>query len=786
MKLQRILVLGLASLTASFSTSLSRANDTFPGDASSRSVARVSILTGDVSVRRSASGEYVAGALNAPVVAGDSIATGPSGRAEVQFNAANVLRIGHDSEIRVTDLEPGRIGMQIARGTLTYSVLRDSGAQVEISTPTVSVRPLNRGSVRVSVLDDGQTEVTARSGQVEIYTPRGVETVTVGQTLIARGSASDPEFQIVAAIQRDGWDEWNDSRDRALLSSPGYQYVSQDISGAEDLDRYGQWINDPSYGEVWSPRVAADWAPYRDGRWVSDDYYGWTWLGYEPWGWAPYHYGNWFYGSYGWCWYPGPRYAYSYWRPAVVGFFGFGGGSGSFGFGFGNVGWVPLAPFETYRPWYGRGRSFNIANNVNIYGSFRNARYNGLTGIDARNFSGGRYGSNFAVSRSQLSQAGMVQGGLPFRASGASQRFTDRQTSYVPRGNSFSRPFASRNAFQGSSALSRGSAQPLPGNRDPGWSRFGGNRGVTTQPYSRGSAGLQPSPGNRDSGWSRFGGNRGVTAQPYSRGSAGLQASPGNRDSGWSRFGGDRGVTTQPHSRGSAGLQASPGNRDSGWSRFSGNRGVTAPQYSRGSAGLQASPQNRDSGWNRFGGNRGVTTPQYSRGSAGFQPYSGNRDSGGNRFGGARGGGVTAPLQQSARVPRGFESRPPNRDFSGSRFGGNRSVPMPAPQVGRGSAGFESRPSHQDFGGSRFGGNRGGFATPPQSARSGGSPFDSPSRGSMPMAAAPHLSPPISRSAPGPSANNFNRGMSNAPRPSSPPGGGHNNDPGSHRGRHDR
>src|SRR5258708_6512617 len=149
MKLQRILIPGLASLIAAFTISPSRADDTLPDDSLNRGVARVSILIGDVSVRRNASSEYVAAALNAPLVAGDSIATGPSGRAEMQFNSGNVLRIGHDSEIRVTDLEPGRIGMQIARGTLTYSALRDSGAQVEISTPTVSVRPLNRGSVRV-------------------------------------------------------------------------------------------------------------------------------------------------------------------------------------------------------------------------------------------------------------------------------------------------------------------------------------------------------------------------------------------------------------------------------------------------------------------------------------------------------------------------------------------------------------------------------------------------------------------------------------------------------------
>src|SRR5439155_25733617 len=116
-----------------------------------------------------------------------------------------------------------------------------------------------------------------------------------------------------------------------------------------------------------------------------------------------------------------------------------------------------------------------------------------------------------------------------------SQRFTDRQSSFVPRGNSFSRPFASRNGFQGG-AFSRGSAQASPGNRDPGWNRFGGNRSVTTPQYGRGSGGLQPSPGNRDAGWSRFGGNRAGTTPQYQRGSAGLQPSPGNRDSGWSRF----------------------------------------------------------------------------------------------------------------------------------------------------------------------------------------------------------------------------------------------------------
>ena len=99
------------------------------------------------------------------------------------------------------------------------------------------------------------------------------------------------------AIAPDSWDHWNDERDRYLESARSPKYVSPDVAGAEDLDQYGQWTQDPNYGNVWAPNVGPGWAPYQDGRWVWEDYYGWTWVSYDPWGWAPYHYGRWFYGS---------------------------------------------------------------------------------------------------------------------------------------------------------------------------------------------------------------------------------------------------------------------------------------------------------------------------------------------------------------------------------------------------------------------------------------------------------------------------------------------------------
>src|SRR5215469_1942144 len=66
-----------------------RAQD--PDDAR-RGVARVSLMNGEVSVRRGDSGDWVAGVINAPLLTNDHIATGPNSRTEIQFDASNVLR----------------------------------------------------------------------------------------------------------------------------------------------------------------------------------------------------------------------------------------------------------------------------------------------------------------------------------------------------------------------------------------------------------------------------------------------------------------------------------------------------------------------------------------------------------------------------------------------------------------------------------------------------------------------------------------------------------------------
>ncbi|MBV9503142.1 MAG: FecR domain-containing protein, partial [Acidobacteriaceae bacterium] len=321
-------------------------SDSNPAADRQHGVARISIAQGDVNVRRGDTGQLEAAAINAPLMASDHLQTSPGSRAEVELDSGNLIRLGPNTDIGFANLEYHRYQVQLGAGTIIYRVLRDAGSQAEIDTPNIAVRPLGVGEYRISVMEDGTTQITVRSGQAEIDSPEGSQQLAAGQTTLVRGTPNQAEFQTTAEIGRDQLDDWSATRDSELLASQSYRYVSPDIGGADDLDQYGNWVQS-QYGQVWQPQGQnPDWSPYSDGQWGFEPYYGWTWVDAAPWGWAPYHYGRWFLnGGFGWCWWPGAVRASYWWNPALVGFFGWGGG----------LGWVALAPYEIFHPWWGHG-----------------------------------------------------------------------------------------------------------------------------------------------------------------------------------------------------------------------------------------------------------------------------------------------------------------------------------------------------------------------------------------------------------------------------------------------
>ena len=322
-------------------------------------VGRVSMIHGEVSTQRGDSGTWSAAVLNQPVVNGDKVSTGPGGRAEVQLDFANILRLGSNSQANIANFSHDHIQIQLSQGLADYSVFNESEAEPEIDTPNVAVHPAHKDVIlRIEVRPDGDSVVIVRKGEAQISTPKGIADLKQGDMATVRGAVEEAQYKITPAPEQDDWDRWNTERDHMIHSARAWQHTNRYYTGSEDLDAYGRWQNVPDYGQIWVPNEPDDWAPYRDGNWVWEPYYGWTWVGFEPWGWAPYHYGRWLWYGGAWGWWPGPVWGAGFyrpfWAPAYVSFFGFGGGFGfGVGFGWGGFGWLPIGPCDWFHPWWG-------------------------------------------------------------------------------------------------------------------------------------------------------------------------------------------------------------------------------------------------------------------------------------------------------------------------------------------------------------------------------------------------------------------------------------------------
>jgi hypothetical protein len=412
-------------------------------------VARIGFVQGTVAVQRGDSDTSTQAVLNAPVLGADYVTTGAGARAEIQLDDVTALRLGQNVQLRFTRLDAAQREMQLAEGAVDLRVLRANAAPAQIDTPSVAIRPASEGSVRVSVDADGRTRVAVRSGRADVVTSQGTRGLVPGTTLVAYGPAAQPTIQSEAALASDDFDRFNADRDTGELRALSLAYAPPGVAGVNDLASYGTWYDDTTYGQVWVPTVVSPgWAPYRDGRWAWEDRYGWTWIGYEPWGWAPYHYGRWFHHPHrGWAWVPA-RAAVA-WSPALVSFVTFGGGPG---LGFDTIGWLPLAPFEPFYPWWGTGTSF-VSFNRTAFVPYNtaywrhwhgDARYDGITAVRKQQFLAGDFQHVVRVPPDRLRKIELVHGSLPVAPTDANLRFTAHAVApeLAVRATTFRRGFA--------------------------------------------------------------------------------------------------------------------------------------------------------------------------------------------------------------------------------------------------------------------------------------------------------------------------------------------------------
>jgi len=336
-------------------------------------VGRLAVIDGTVSFHTKDETTWAAATPNYPMTSGNAIWADANSHAGIQLGA-NDVNLGSQTELDIDHLDDQTFQASLPQGT-AYLNLRalSNGDQIQIATPRGTVNINQPG--RYEIFSGDQTHpstVTVLEGAAQVTGDNNLNLpVSAGQTGVLRDDGQGGQVSATLAQAPAGEDElmaWARSRE-APQAAPAPQETAQ-MTGAQDLARYGSWSTSPDYGNVWYPQVAADWVPYRSGHWAWVAPWGWTWVDDAPWGFAPFHYGRWVQIGHRWCWAPRPVVVVGapvvpIYAPALVTFVGDIGGVGvSIGIGGPSVGWVPLGPREVYYPPYRVSERY--VRNVNV------------------------------------------------------------------------------------------------------------------------------------------------------------------------------------------------------------------------------------------------------------------------------------------------------------------------------------------------------------------------------------------------------------------------------------
>jgi hypothetical protein len=344
-------------------------------------VGRVSYIQGSVSFYADRSEGWVRARINYPVTSQNSIWTEGTARAEVRIGAS-ALRLADDTIVDFVRVLDDQTDTYLQRGTLNVRT-RNYGNETYrngFSVETTEGRYIVEGNGRYRIeaaQSGGESRLTVFAGRARFEgSDNNVLTVDAGKSLVVQNSRPALTFRFESAREGD-FDRWADARD-ANWDATHTRYVRERVispymTGYEELDSHGEWIEDREYGRIWAPRyVSAGWAPYRYGSWTYVNPWGWTWVDDAPWGFAPFHYGRWVTVGSRWCWWPGRYHHRPVYAPALVAWYGSPGATLSVTVSNGRpVGWFPLAPHEHYVPRYTNNithiRNVNyVTNNVTV------------------------------------------------------------------------------------------------------------------------------------------------------------------------------------------------------------------------------------------------------------------------------------------------------------------------------------------------------------------------------------------------------------------------------------
>jgi len=315
--------------------------------------------------------DWVTVVRDAPFGAEDTLYSGSRSMAEMIIPNGTWIRIGNSTQIQFITLDTDLAEMDVAFGVARF-YNKSSDTVVKVTSPfgyviaypdTVFDFYVGENSIE-AVAMKGKLSFIHAATDVRYDISAGSPSIVADERHVSSGEGTvDPD-----------WNRWNTVREnfwaaKARVRGRSVEYLPPSLRDeAYALDENGSWERVLYEGVerwFWRPRVVVGWSPFTVGRW-TDWYDDQTWIPAEPFGYVTHHYGNWIYVRNSWYWAP-PVVSVRVGLPLLnIGFFWYPGRvswihSGTY------VGWVPLAPRETYyshRHW--GGPHAVVVNNVNI------------------------------------------------------------------------------------------------------------------------------------------------------------------------------------------------------------------------------------------------------------------------------------------------------------------------------------------------------------------------------------------------------------------------------------
>ncbi|MCX6552965.1 MAG: FecR family protein [Acidobacteria bacterium] len=657
----------IACLVAWPASSFAQATDTPPPGPPP---AHIAFIDGQASIDRE--GRTEPAAANLPLLDGDRLRTA-DGRVEVLLPDGSLLHVDRDTTVDVLAsdllrLLQGRVNL-VVRGT------RDPGraTRYQVDTSAASLQTSGPGEYRISAAGGAggaNVDAAVMRGEATLVNELGAQRIRAGERAFVREGLAPSAPQYFNSARWDPFDQWSAARRGAQTATVSVQYLPSDLTVyASTFDRYGTWRDEPGYGQVWYPSVAADWRPYSVGYWRDYPAWGSFWIGNDPWGWPTHHYGRWgFSVGFGWYWMPA-----HVWAPA----------------------WVYWATYPGYVSWCALGyNDYPVFGHWGVHGAYYGGGYDPWRGWNV--MSRDHFNSHMPVHHAGID-------GHHLAPSMRGAFVAQRQAPYghaVPRG------------YAGGAAVPRGSAGGDRSTAGPGGGAAVG-RGPGGQPGELGPRGASGAPNTAAAMLDRAqqrtysnGAPRTDTPRTQApRSTPDTQAFRGRRDTVAPVWGGSSSSAVSPESRYRARAlpdevrRMLPGASSSSALPRATSRSTPSPYDASRTNGLPDPALGRTRSYDSFGSS-GVTPPRertrtydaprsYSpadTGSGRTRSYDTPRTYGAPDAGAGRspsyGGGSAQPRGGSSDSRRG--SSPPS--YQGGRSSGQSSGSSPRYNPGSGSS----------------------------------------------------------------------------------------------------